>query len=118
MSNIKPGRDEMPILTLADRRAQAQPMDRDQLPPKFGGADGAYLCVQTLREHLDSLTMRLDRGWDRPGHPFKPMQRRKLDIQADAVATCIELITRGGNFSRERGEALARLRPITHGLPE
>ena len=86
MSNIKPGKDEMPILTLADRRA-AQGMSRDQAPPKFGGADGAYLCVETLREHLDRLVLRLDRGWDVPGKPFKPMQRRKLDIQADAVAT-------------------------------
>lgn len=113
MSSIKPTRDEMPILTLADRRAQqAAPA-----APKFAGLatgqEAAELSVATLRERLDNLTMRLDRGWDRTGHPFKPMERRKLEIQADEVATCIEILTVNGNYYRERHEAMARLRPLT-----
>lgn len=119
MSNIKPGPDEMPILTLADRRAAEA--DRVQFPPevsaaaKYNGLDGAHLSVQALRTHLDDLTMRLDRGWDRVGRPFKPMQRRTLQTQADAVATCIELLTVNGNYYRERHESLARLRPLSTG---
>lgn len=88
----------------------AVPYGRDGAEPKYGGLDGAWLCVQVLREQADRITLWLDRGFERPGKPLKPMRRKILDAQLDATCTCIELLTQHGNYSAERSAALARVR--------
>jgi hypothetical protein len=53
----------------------------------------------------------LDRGYRVTTHkPLKPMQRARLEAQADAIGTAIEILIHGGNFSAERSESLARVR--------
>jgi len=66
-------------------------------------------CVTALRAQLDTLTERLETGLFF-GKVMRPMQRKKTDDQADAVATCIELLVLGGNYSTERAESLQRVR--------